>query len=348
MMDGIRSDSEKIGVTFDVFSSEKNLVESGKVDRALNKLKDKGLLYEGATEKPLGKDSDEWSPEPQLLFKSTKFGDDSDRVVVRADGNKTYFASDIAYHFDKFERGFKKQIDIWGADHGGYVKRMESAVIGMTDGAVDLDISLCQIVSLQKDGKPFRMSKRAGNFILITDILDEIEADVFRLFVLSRSVDIQMSFDLAKTKEQSRDNPIFYIQYAIGRINSVVSNYQNAFNNTPPTVVLPGAYGDANENEKALVRLMANYPSIVEHAAVTKSPHLIVSYLDALAQQFHSIWTLGVRSEEKFVDPTNKKASDRRMLLVLGLKNTLESGLGILGVSYNRLLERVKEKPSNR
>ncbi|MBT7145672.1 MAG: arginine--tRNA ligase, partial [Rhodospirillales bacterium] len=264
MMDLIRADLERLGIRFDVFTFESSMVDSGKVQAALDSLTDKGLLYTGVLEPPKGKKPDDWEPRPQTLFRSTDFGDDVDRPLIKSDGSWTYFSTDIAYHWDKYQRGFKTQINIWGADHGGYVKRMQAAVKAMTTGESggegDLDVKLCQMINLMENGEQFKMSKRAGNFITMADVVDKVGKDVFRFFMMTRKNDAQLDFDLQKVTEQSRDNPVFYVQYANARICSVLRHAAETFGEDALT---PEALSGADmsrledEAEKVLIMQMA-------------------------------------------------------------------------------------------
>lgn len=332
MMDIIRGSLRKIGIEFDVFTSEKSLVDAGKVSGTIEFMKKQDLLYYGVLPKPLGETEEEWKPEEQLLFKATQFGDDVDRVIARANGVTTYFASDIAYHADKFERGFKKQINVWGADHGGYVKRIKSALGAVTNNQAELDVILCQLVSLEKDGKPFKMSKRAGNFVMIEDVLDEIDADVLRLFMVMKSADTQMTFDLQKAKEQSKDNPVYYIQYAYARACSVLKKFNTVFD------IDVSALADvsfnmemASDAEKRLIKVMADYPAIVESAGRTKNPQILTKYLEDLAASFHSLWS--TQDGVKLIDENNLESTKQHMLLVKALKNVIGNGLQTLGAN---------------
>ena len=222
MMETVRADLAALGVEQKVFTSERGLVDAGAVDAVFEILEGRGLIYTGVLEPPKGKKPDDWEPRPQTLFKATDFGDDVDRPMKKSDGSWTYFANDIAYHYDKYQRGFTTMIDIFGADHGGYVKRLKAAVAAMSDGGADLDIKLCQMVHLKKGGEPMRMSKRAGNFVTLRDLIDEVGKDVVRFIMLTRKNDSQMEFDLDKVVEQTRDNPVFYVQYAHARCRSVL------------------------------------------------------------------------------------------------------------------------------
>ena len=345
MMDSIRSDLAKLDVYFDVFTSERNLVESGKVDAAIAKMNTMGLLYKGTLAQPLGEGDSEpdpdWKPEIQTLFRSSKFGDTSDRVVLRADDSKTYLASDIAYHFDKFQRGFNKMIDVWGADHGGYVPRLKAAVTAITGGKGEVETELVQMVNLLKDGKPFRMSKRAGNFVLVSDILEEIDANVLKVFMLSRTPETQMSFDLARTSEQSKDNPIYYIQYAFGRMNSVLNNYKNTFGTEfTNNEIATDFYKNLTPAEQEIIRDVAFFPQLIESAALKKAPNLVVGYLEKLSQKFHSIWTMGAKSGDKFINADEPLKTNNKMLMIKIIKTTIQSGLNALGIEAIQSLER--------
>ena len=342
MMELIKDNLKELGIIFDVYTSEKSLIDNHNLEHVLQLMDQKGLLYKGVLAKPQGEsDTEEWESKPQLLFKATEFGDDSDRVVARSDGTTTYFASDIAYHYNKFQRGFKKQIDVWGADHGGYVKRIKSAVQAVTEGQATLEVLLCQIVNLEKDGKPFRMSKRAGNFILSSDILKEINADAFRLSILLKSANTQMTFDLSKAKATTKDNPVFYIQYAYARSNSVMRSYQENFGKSADELDLRGQsfLANATEAERNLVRTIAAYPTLIETAGQARAPHLIVAYLEDLAREFHSLWTIGAKTGERFVDKNNPEATNRKMILIRAVQNTLGNGLKTLGVTPQKKME---------
>nr|MBQ0091611.1 class I tRNA ligase family protein [Candidatus Enterousia merdequi] len=276
-------------------------------------------------------ESDEdWVPTEQLLFKSTEFGDDSDRVIARSNGETTYFASDIAYHLNKFKRGFQKQVDVWGADHGGYVKRIKSALGAVTNNMANLDVVLCQIVNLEKDGKPFKMSKRAGNFVMIEDVLDEIDADVLRLFMVIKSPDTQMTFDLQKAKEQSKDNPVYYMQYAYARANSVLKKYQTLFGEDIDALLKQQYdYKSATDIERRLIKMLGDYPSVVESAGKNKAPNLLTKYLEEVAANFHSLWSS--HDGVKLINENDKATTNNRMLMVAALRNVIANGLETLG-----------------
>lgn len=337
MMELIKASLRKIDIEFDVFTSERELVESGQVSDTIKYMQDRGLLYVGTLPKPLGEAEEDWTPTEQLLFKSTEFGDEADRVIARASGETTYFASDIAYHWNKYKRGFAKQVDVWGADHGGYVKRIKAALGAVTDNRADLDIVLCQIVNLEKDGKPFKMSKRAGNFVMIEDVLDEIDADVLRLFMVIKSPDTQMTFDLQKAKEQSKDNPVYYMQYAYARANSVLKKYENLY---------PGDLDKLSQNkydyasttkvEQDLIRLMGDYPKVIESAGKNKAPNLLTKYMEDLSATFHSLWA--PHSGVKLINEDDKTGTDNRMLLVMAFKNVIANGLRTLGCTLKEVM----------
>ncbi|MDR3126089.1 MAG: arginine--tRNA ligase, partial [Rickettsiales bacterium] len=267
IMGMIRADMASLGIRMDVYTSERALVESGAVAGAMEFMGKKGLLYKGVPERPK-EAADDWEAAEATLFRSGDFGDDADRVVMRSDGSLTYFASDIAYHFDKFERGFGRQLDVWGADHYGYVRRMKAAVSAITGGEASLDVKLTQVVSLLKDGKPVRMSKRAGNFVMICDVLSEIDADALRLFMLSKTVDAQMSFDLNAAREESRDNPVYYINYAHTRASSLLRKAELKAEASD----MSGYFAAATRPERAVVRALGDYPHVVAKAAAGAAP----------------------------------------------------------------------------
>src|SRR5215472_11768592 len=270
MMALIRDDLAAIGIEFDRFSSELALTAAGAIDKALAVLEDRGLIYTGVLEPPKGKLPDDWEPRPQLLFRATQFGDEVDRPLKKSDGSWTYFAADIAYHLDKYRRGGDTMIDVWGADHGGYVKRVNAAVQALTNGVATLDVKLCQLVSLFDNGQPVRMSKRAGTFITLREVVDEVGKDVFRVIMLTRRNDQALDFDFAKVTEQSKDNPVFYVQYAHARASSVM---RHAAEELPGVDLSDTALAEAelarlsDPAELALIRLLASWPRIVDSAA---------------------------------------------------------------------------------
>ncbi|WP_028029516.1 arginine--tRNA ligase [Gemmobacter nectariphilus] len=330
MMQMIREDLAALGVAMDVYSSEKSLYGTGKIEAALAELRDKGLIYEGVLEPPKGKTPEDWEPREQTLFRSTLHGDDVDRPVMKSDGSWTYFAPDIAYHYDKVKRGFDELIDIFGADHGGYVKRMKAAVSALSGGKVPLDIKLIQLVKLWKNGEPFKMSKRAGTFVTLRDVVELAGADVTRFIMLTRKNDVALDFDFDKVLEQSKDNPVFYVQYANARVNSVLRKAAEA------GVAVDDAAVDlsliAHPAELALVGKLAEWPRLVEIAARANEPHRVAFYLYELASDFHGLWNRG--NDElslRFVqeDPAQTQA---KIALVRATGVVIRAGLAILGV----------------
>ncbi|MGY9052709.1 MAG: arginine--tRNA ligase, partial [Rhodobacterales bacterium] len=285
----IRTDLGLLGIKMDVFFSEKSLYGTGLIESALADLNAKGLIYQGVLEPPKGKKPDDWEPREQTLFKSTEHGDDVDRPVAKSDGAWTYFAPDIAYHFDKVQRGFDQLIDVFGADHGGYVKRMKAAVSALSNAQVSLDIKLTQLVKLYKDGEPFKMSKRAGTFVTLRDLVEQVGPDVTRFVMLTRKNDAPLDFDFAKVQEQSKDNPVFYVQYAHARISSVLRKTS--------AVGIVSSSNDLKSlrhtGEMTLVKKLAEWPRLLELAAKHNEPHRIAFYLYELAGDFHALWNIG-------------------------------------------------------
>ncbi len=335
MMAMIRSDLAGLGVKMDVYYSEKSLYGTGRIEAALGSLDGKGLIYEGYLEPPKGKKPDDWEPREQTLFKSTAHGDDVDRPVKKSDGGWTYFAPDIAYHFNKIERGFDILIDILGADHGGYVKRMKAAVSALSDGRVPLDVKLMQLVKLVKDGKEFKMSKRSGNFVTLSDVVEMVGADVTRFVMLTRKNDALLEFDFDKVQEQSKDNPVFYVQYAHARIASVRRKAAAEGIQTDAASLL-AAEADpmADAGEQALVRRLADWPRQVATAARTNEPHRIAFYLYDLASDLHALWNRGNDNPSlRFVQEGNKAATQSKQALVHACQIVIANGLGICGVS---------------
>ncbi|WP_281685438.1 arginine--tRNA ligase [Thalassobaculum salexigens] len=337
MMADIEKDLIALGIRMDRFSSERALVEDRAVDRVLAKLEADGLVYTGVLEPPKGKTPDDWEPRPQLLFKATQFGDDVDRPLKKSDGSWTYFSNDIAYHLDKLERGFPEMIDVWGADHGGYVKRMKAAVTAITGGAGDLDVKLCQLVHLFDGGKPVRMSKRAGTFVTLADVLEAVGPDVLRFIMLTRRNDQTLEFDYQKVSEQSRDNPVFYVQYAHARACSVIRNAGEAFG---ADAVLDPALSKASmgsltdPDEIGLIKLLAGWPRIVESAAEAHEPHRVAFYLGDVAAAFHGLWNKGREDARlRFILEDDRETTLARMALVRATATVVASGLGVMGVT---------------
>jgi len=328
MMGLIRDDLAALGVRMDHFYSEKSLYGTGRIEAALKALDDKGLIYEGVLEPPKGKKPEDWEPRKQTLFKSTEHGDDVDRPVKKSDGGWTYFAPDIAYHYDKIERGFDALIDVFGADHGGYVKRMNAAVSALSDGRVPLDVKLVQLVRLFQNGEPFKMSKRAGTFVTLRDVVDRVGPDVARFVMLTRKNDAPLDFDMAKVLEQSRENPVFYVQYAHARVQSVLRKAAEAGIATN----LSPALSDASE--LSVARKIAEWPRLVEIAARTHEPHRIAFYLYELASEFHGLWNRGNDDASlRFIQDSDPEASASKIALPRAVAVVISAGLGILGVT---------------
>ncbi|AXT25795.1 arginine--tRNA ligase [Ruegeria sp. AD91A] len=335
MMDLIRADLKALGVEMDVFYSEKSLYGTGKIEAALKSLTDKGLIYEGVLEPPKGKKPEDWEPREQTLFKSTEHGDDVDRPVKKSDGSWTYFAPDIAYHYDKVTRGFDALIDVFGADHGGYVKRMKAAVSALSDGKVPLDIKLTQLVKLWKNGEPFKMSKRAGNFVTLRDVVDQVGPDVTRFVMLTRKNDAPLDFDFDKVLEQSRENPVFYVQYAHARVMSVLRRAAEAGIPTDD-VTLAGADLSKNDHgsELTVAKKLAEWPRLVEIAARTNEPHRVAFYLYELAGDFHALWNKGNdETQLRFIQDGDVATSQSKIALARAVSVVISAGLGILGVT---------------
>lgn len=335
MMGMIRDDLALLGVEMDTFFSERSLYGTGRIEAALASLQDKGLIYEGVLEPPKGRAPEDWEPREQTLFRSTAYGDDVDRPVKKSDGSWTYFAPDIAYHFDKIERGFEELIDVLGADHGGYVKRMKAAVAALSDGAVPLDVKLCQLVKLTRGGEPFKMSKRSGTFVTLHDVVDRVGRDVVRFVMLTRRNDAPLDFDFDKVLEQSKDNPVFYVQYAHARAHSVLTRAAGMGFDTGDA-----ALADADlsllgaEAEIGLVRKLAEWSRQVEIAALSHEPHKIAFYLYELASEFHALQHAGkTDSDLRFVREDSPETTRARLALVRASQLVISTGLGILGVT---------------
>jgi arginyl-tRNA synthetase len=339
MMAMLRDDLAAMNITHEVFFSERSLIEGGadRVAETIDWLRANGYVYEGRLPPPKGALPDDWEDREQTLFRSTAFGDDVDRPLKKSDGSYTYFASDIAYHRSKLERGFGTLIDVWGADHGGYVKRMQAAVAALSERKAVLEVKLIQLVKLLRQGEPVKMSKRAGEFVTLREVVDEVGRDAVRFMMLFRKNDAPLDFDLAKVIEQSRDNPVFYVQYAHARCQSVFRNAREAFPDLPTDVneLLEGADVTviSDPAELALVRQIALYPRVVEAAAAAHEPHRIAFYLFDLASEFHALWTLGnTRPHLRFIMQNDRQMTLARLVLVQGVRTVLASGLGLLGV----------------
>ena len=333
LMAEIKADLQTLGVDIDVYSSERALVESGAVDSAFQELSRQDLIYQGRLEPPKGQKPDDWEDREQTLFRATRFGDEVDRPLKKSDGSWTYFANDIAYHHDKFRRGFGDMIDVWGADHGGYVKRMKAAVSAITEKQGELDVKLCQLVRVMRNGELVRMSKRAGTFVTLRDLLDEVGPDVVRFTMLTRKNDAPFDFDLVKATEQSRDNPVWYVQYGHARTRSVMRQASAA------GVSIEGLETAALDRlvdvgELALIRLIAQWPRQVEAAAIAHEPHRIGFYLYDLAAAFHAHWNRGREEPSlRFVVEGDPDLTRARLALVQGIGFVIGSGLKVFGVT---------------
>ncbi len=337
MMDMIRSDLQALSIRHDVFFSERSLSTGPRDEIAvfLRDLRARDLIYEGRLPPPKGQLPDDWEDREQTLFRSSQFGDDSDRPVLKSDGSYTYFASDIAYHASKFQRGFKTMIDVWGADHGGYIKRLQAAVTAVTDGQGTLDVKLCQLVRLLRHGEPVKMSKRAGEFITLRDVVDEVGSDAVRFMMLFRKNDATLDFDLAKVIEQSRENPVFYVQYAHARGCSALRQSTQALEAQDSKALGSGDLALLNDDaEMMILRRLAQFPRLIEAAAQAHEPHRLAFYLYDLASEFHALWNKGKDDPKlRFVLEDNLAITAARRQLVLAVTGLLKTGLSLLGVS---------------
>ena len=328
MMDLIRDDLASLGIRMDVFFSEKALYGTGRIEAAIGHLERKGLIYRGTLEPPKGKLPEDWEPREQTLFRSTGFGDDVDRPIRKSDGTWTYFAPDIAYHHDKIARGFDELINIFGADHGGYVKRINAAVAALSDGRVPVDVKLTQLVRLTKGGAPVKMSKRSGTFVTLRDVVDEVGADVTRFVMLTRKNDAPLDFDFDRVTEQSKDNPVFYVQYAHARIRSVMRKAEAMHLDWSDDALLE------DPAEFAVARKLAEWPRLVEIAARNHEPHRVAFYLYELASEFHALWNKGNENPAlRFLHEGDARATGRKIALPRAVEVVISSGLGILGVT---------------
>jgi arginyl-tRNA synthetase len=334
MMELIESDLLSLGIKMDVFYSEKSLYGTGRIETALEELSAKGLIYEGYLDPPKGKLPEDWEPRKQTLFRSSEYGDDVDRPIKKSDGQWTYFAPDIAYHYDKISRKFDHLINIFGADHGGYVKRMKAAVRALSNDEITLDIKLTQLVRLYKNGEPFKMSKRAGNFISLRDLVEQVGSDVTRFVMLTRKNDAPLDFDFDKVLEQSRDNPVFYVQYAYARINSVLKKARVAnINVCDGSLISADMQGVEHESEVYMIKKVCEWPRLVELAAKHNEPHRVAFYLYELASEFHAFWSKGKDTPSlRFVHEDNVMRSLSKLAVARSVAIVISNGLGILGV----------------
>ncbi|HCD63283.1 MAG TPA: arginine--tRNA ligase [Alphaproteobacteria bacterium] len=330
MMDGIKADLRDLGIEMDVFSSERHLVEQGRVDEAMGSLRDRGLVYRGVLAPPKGQLPDDWEEREQLLFRATEFGDDTDRPLQKSDGSWTYFASDVAYHADKLNRTGGALINVWGADHGGYVKRMTAATQALSEQNDMLDVKLCQLVTLLDKGKPVKMSKRAGTFVTLRDVMETVGADVMRFIMLTRRNDQTLEFDYAKVTEKSRENPVFYVQYAHARASSVLrqEDIRGLTEQRQPDLALL-----SDMHEVRLIKQLASWPSVVRAAALTHEPHRVAFYLIDLAALFHGLWNAGRDNPAlRFILDSNAELTRARLSLVAASAHVIKAGLSLLSV----------------
>ncbi len=336
MMKMIKDDLAALGVHQERFTSERAIIEAGGIEDALKSLQARGLIYTGVLESPKGKTPDDWEPRPQTLFRATEFGDDVDRPLKKSDGSWTYFAPDMAYHLDKFRRGATLMIDVWGADHGGYVKRMQAAVEALTEGQGHLEVRICQLVKLLRAGEPVKMSKRSGTFVTLREVIDEVGKDVVRFIMLTRKNDAPLDFDLAKVLEQSRDNPVFYVQYAHARARSVLRHAEVEFSgiNQDLAALAGGPVHLLTDSEElGLIRRLALWPRLLEGAAEAYEPHRVAFYLYDLAAAFHGLWTKGKdETRLRFLMDDDPDLTAARLALIRGVALVIASGLDIFGV----------------
>jgi arginyl-tRNA synthetase len=338
MMDVIREDLGALRIEHDVFFSERSLTTGARneVAATIEELRARDLVYEGRLPPPKGKLPDDWEDREQTLFRATSFGDDVDRALIKSDGSYTYFAADMAYHHSKLRRGFKHMIDVWGADHGGYVMRMNAALQAMSGGEADLDVKLCQMVRLFRAGEPVKMSKRSGSFVTLREVVDEVGPDPVRFMMLYRKNDAMLDFDFAKVVEQSRDNPVFYVQYAHARASSVLRNVTESFPDleTRGKGLSNGRFERLDhEAELAVIKRIAHYPRLVESSALAHEPHRIAFYLYDLASEFHRLHALGKELPQlRFIVEADQELTKARVGLVVAVAQVIRSGLGILGV----------------
>jgi arginyl-tRNA synthetase len=342
MMEMIKADLAALNIRHEVFFSERSLIEGGndRVAETIDFLRAKGDVYEGRLPPPKGAPVEDYEDREQTLFRATAYGDDVDRPLKKSDGGYTYFASDIAYHKTKFDRGFLNMVDVWGADHGGYIKRVQAAIKAVTVGKAALDVKIVQLVKLLRNGEPVKMSKRSGDFVTLREVVDEVGSDAVRFMMLFRKNDAVLDFDLAKVIEQSKDNPVFYVQYGHARGYSIFRNAREAFPDLPEDSAKRAAFLESaaverltDPAEQGLLRQLALYPRIVEAAATAHEPHRIAFYLYDLASEFHALWTRGRDLPHlRFIINNDAEITRARLALVQGVVSVLASGLAVLGV----------------
>ena len=335
MLKIIKKDLKSLNIEHDVFTSEFDLLNNGFVEKIFNELNNKDLLYEGETSPPKGSDLKEWVKKKHILFKSKNFGDDEDRVVKKYDGSWTYFMPDIAYHKDKSIRGFEKMINVWGADHSGYISRVTSAVNAITDNKASLEVKVCQLVRLTRGDEVVKMSKRSGSFITLKEMVDEVGRDAVRFMMVTRKNDAPLDFDYELVKEQTKDNPIFYIQYAHARICSVIRRVKEdkLFETNDESLL----ESDVNHLDKVddieLIKIVSNFPRIIEQSAIYREPHRLAFYLKDLASSFHSYWNLGNENADlKVINKEDINVSRARLALIRSVGITIAEGLNLLGI----------------
>src|SRR5665213_2879626 len=342
MMEAIKGDLAALNIKHDVFFSERSLIEGGnnRVAETIDFLRGKGDVYQGRLPPPKGTPVEDYEDREQMLFRATAYGDDVDRPLMKSDGSYTYFASDIAYHKNKFDRGFRNLVDVWGADHGGYIKRMQAAIKAVTSGKAALDVKIVQLVRLLRNGEPVKISKRSGDFVTLREVVDEVGKDAVRFMMLYRKNDAVLDFDLAKVIEQSRENPVFYVQYGHARGHSIFRNAREVVPNLPEQTAARAAFlaNGAVERltdpaELDLLRRLALYPRMIEAAASAHEPHRIAFYLYDLASEFHALWTRGRDLPYlRFIINNDAEITTARLALVQGVVSVLASGLAVLGV----------------
>jgi len=337
MLDLIKEDLAALGIRHDLFFSERSLAlgENDVIRATIDDMINRDLVYQGRLLPPKGAPVEDWEDREQTLFRATDFGDDVDRPLLKSDGSYTYFAADIAYHRSKFDRGFSNMIDVWGADHSGYIKRMTAAVKAVTGGKAALDVKICQLVRLLRDGQPVKMSKRSGDFVTLREVVDEVGADAVRFMMLFRKNDASLDFDLSKVVEQSKENPVFYVQYAHARCCSIRRQAENFFHGDDLGDLHTSDFNQLGDvSEKTLIRRLSQYPRLIEAAALAHEPHRIAFYLYDLAADFHALWNRGKDDPGmRFIIEDNKVVSLARLGLVESVKFVIASGLGVLGVS---------------
>lgn len=336
MMQVIREDLRQLGIEHDVFTSELSLIEQGKVQQAIAHLKEKDLVYKGVLEKPKGKTVDDWEEREQTLFRAKKYGDDTDRPLLKADNSWTYFASDVAYHFDKLERGSQELINVWGADHGGYVKRITSATQALADKPIKVTCLLAQLVRFMVDGEPVKMSKRQGTFITVRGALEKVGLEALRFMMVFQRADLAMDFDFKRVVEQTRDNPVFYVLYAYARAHSIKRHVQSTFPEldlNPQTLAGIDLSSIEDPLLIQLIQKIAQWPQLIKSAAELREPHRIPHYLHQLAALFHGLWNVGKEHHHlRFINPENAQGTQISFAVVQGLVTVLKSGFNMLGI----------------